>query len=276
MKKLIAFLFRSRTFLLFLILQAIALFFTINSRSFQRASFINSSSKFTGGVLESYNNYSSYLNLNEQNERLAKENAKLRSLLKNSYLPISSASSSLEDTTYKVRYQYTQANVISSSFLKARNFITIDRGSAQGIKSGMGLIGPDGVVGLVINVSEHFATAMPLINPDVSISGMILKSKNYGPVSWKNNDYKSITLADIPRHVLLNEGDSVITDEKSQTYPSGILIGTIQSYTLQQDQNFYSVKLKLATDFSSLQQVYIIKDKMKIELKELENDNPTE
>jgi rod shape-determining protein MreC len=272
MRNLIGFFIRSRIFLLFLFLQVIALILTINSRSFQRASFLNSSSELTGGILESYNNYSKYLNLNEQNERLATENAKLHSLLKKSYLPITKNTTQVEDTLYKVRYQYINANVINSSFLKSRNFITLDRGNAQGIETGMGVIGPDGVVGIVKDVSDHFSTVIPLINPDISISGSLLGSNNFGPVKWEKKDYLHIHLSDIPRHASFNAGDSVITNSKSRTYPPGILIGTVQSSELQSDQNFYRLKLKLSTDFSALQHVYVIKDKMKLELQEIEEN----
>ena len=273
MRYLLAFLKRNRIFLLFLFLQALALTLTFNSRSYQRASFYNSSSKVAGNLLNTYQEYSLYLDLDEQNDRLSQENARLRSLVKGSYLPIYSTYNTVEDTVYSIRYQYTSARILNSSYLKTRNFITLDRGKKHGVEPDMGVIGPDGAVGVIKDVSEHFSIALPIINPDMPISGTLKESGHYGPISWNSKDYRFVTLSDIPRQEIIQPGDSVITYGKSLIYPPGILIGTVESYKMQQDQNFYSVNVRLSSDFSSLQHVYIVKDKMKIELKTLEAKN---
>ena len=148
--------------------------------------------------------------------------------------------------------------------------MTLNRGSVHGIKPNMGIIGGDGVVGVVKDVSEHFCTAVPLINTSFRVSGRLKSNMNFGPVEWKGSDYRYTYLGDIPRHVEITIGDTVVTDSRSQVFPQGILIGTVESFDLQEDQNFNELKLKVSTDFSSLDHVYIIKDMMKLELQELE------
>ena len=221
-----AFLYRNRVFLLFLILQAIAISLIFRSRSFQRASILNSSSAVTGSILDRYNSYLRYLDLDKQNQRLSEENARLRSLVRENYLPITGQTMEQVDTTYDIRYQFIEATVIHSSFLKSRNFITIDRGSVHGIQPEMGVIGPEGAVGIVQKVGKHFATVLPLINPGISISGKFADKGFFGPVQWKENDYRYITLSDIPRYAQIKTGDSVLTDQRSRTFPPGIMIGT--------------------------------------------------
>lgn len=275
MRYLVAFLVRNRIFLLFLLLQAIAFSFTFQSRSFQRSSFNNSASKVTGGILEGFKDYQQYLDLEYQNQVLLEENARLRSLKKDAFLPSFAKSYSVVDSFYQSRYNYINANVISSSYLKARNFLTLDKGSLQGIKEGMGVLGSNGAVGKVFNVSENFCTVIPIINSNYSvISGSFSKDEGqFGPIEWRGRNPEFATLLDIPKQTPIQKGDSISSFKNSQIYPPGIPIGTVESFSLQSDQNFYSVKIKLHTDFSKLKHVYIVKDLYRFELENLENLN---
>lgn len=275
MRNLIAFLVRNRILLLFLLLQAIAFSFTFHSRSFQRASMVNSSSRISGGILETFSSYKQFLDLEFQNQILLEENARLRSLKKEAFLPSFARSFSVVDSFYQSRYNYINADVINSSYLKASNFLTLNKGSLQGIEHGMGVLCTNGAVGKVYNVSENFCTVIPIINSNFSvISGSFTKDQGqFGPIEWKGRDYQFATLLDIPKQTPIKVGDSISTYKNSQIYPPGIPIGTVVSYKLQADQNFYSVKINLNTDFSTLRHVYIVKDNLRLELENLENQN---
>lgn len=275
MRYLIAFLVRNRIFLLFLFLQAIAFSFTFQSRSFQRASMINSSSRISGGILESFTEYKQFLDLQNQNQILLDENARLRSLKKDAFLPSFAKTYSVVDSFYQSRYNYIHADVISSSYLKARNYLTLNKGSLQGIASGMGVLGSNGAVGKVYNVSKNFCTVIPIINANFSvISGSFSKDEGqFGPIEWKGRDYQYATLLDIPKQTPIQVGDSINSYRNSQIYPPGIPIGVVESYSMQADQNFLSVRIKLNTDFSTLRHVYIVKDNLRFELEDLENQN---
>ncbi len=272
MRNLFLFIYRIRIFILFIILEGIAFIWINNSRSYQRSVFVNSANSVTGGILEQTHSINEYLQLEEQNERLARENARLRSLTRNSYLSLSSENVETRDSIYKTRYVYQEGQVVSSSFRKGRNYMTLNRGIIHGIKPGMGVITSEGIVGVVDDVSQHFSTVIPVINPSFSVSGKIKSSEFFGPVQWNNANYRYAYLLDIPRYADVKVGDTVITDSRSRIFPEGMAIGYVESHQLQEDQNFFQVKLRLATDFSSINYVYIIEDKMKQEVEELQNE----
>lgn len=237
---------------------------------------MHSANQVSGDLLERTRSLNNFIDLSEQNERLSDENARLRSITKDAYLPIYSSSDTIEDTVYQTRYAFQEARVITSSYHKQRNFMTLNRGSKHGVKSGMGVIGSEGIVGVINNVSPHFSTVIPLINPSFSVSGIFTGSGFFGPVQWNNQDYRYAYLIDIPRYAEIDPGDTIVTDERSMIFPAGLKIGFVDSYELQEDQNFFSVRLELATDFSSTNYVYIITDHLKEELVELEQENATE
>lgn len=278
MRNLLAFLIRNKIFILFLILEAFAFSWIISSRSFQRASFVNSSNAVSGSISRSFSNLTRYLDLDEQNEQLSKENARLHSLLKSSYLPTTKNTRSVEDTIYQLRYSFMNANIIAGTYGKTRNYINLDRGRKHGLYEEMGVIGPKGIVGKVQALSNNFATVVPVINPLFQTTGMILNSREagekavFGPIDWDGSDYSVVQLSDIPRSAVINTGDTVVT-HRSRIFPEGIMIGTIEDYKLQEDQNFYRLNIRLSTDFSTLQQVYVITDKMKLELDSLQSAN---
>mgnify|MGYP000459926421 CR=1 FL=1 len=271
MRKLLAILYSGRIFLLFVVLELMAFVWISNSRSFQRSKVLNSSNQISGRILNQSNEIRSYLHLKEENLRLAKENARLLQLDTNFQLSLDSGTVAVNDSQFEVRYHTLQGQVINSSYLKTRNFMTLNRGVQHGIEPGMGVIASQGVVGRVEHVSQHFCTVTPLINPSFSASGRLKGSRFFGPVKWQNADYRFAHLTDIPRYAQLQKGDTVVTDAGSLLFPPGIHIGYVESYELQEDQNFFEVKLRLATDFSSLGHVYLVSDKMKMELQLLDS-----
>ncbi|WP_417593060.1 rod shape-determining protein MreC [Owenweeksia hongkongensis] len=271
MRNLLAYLYRIRILILFVFLEAIAFTWISASRSYQRSVFINSANSVTGGMLQRTNDVEEYLDLVDQNEKLAEENAKLRNQSEGSFFPLSTDTTTVIDSSNAIRYTYIDAEIVSGSYRKARNYMTINRGSVHGVEKGMGVIGSKGIVGVIKDVSKHFSTVIPLINPSFSVSGRIKNSGYFGPVLWNNNDYQYAYLTDIPRYAKITKGDTIVTDSRSLLFPMGLTIGYIDSYNLQEDQNFFAVKINLATDFASIHHVYVIEDKMKLEVQNLQS-----
>ena len=271
MRNLLAFLYRVRIFILFVILEALAFTWISASRSYQRSVMVNSANAISGGALQRASDVEEYFSLKEQNDKLAEENARLRDQLPQAFFSLETYSTAVVDSSLSIRYSYISAEVISGSYQKARNYMTINRGRVHGVEEGMGVMGSNGIVGVVNDVSQHFATVIPLINPSFSVSGRIKSSGYFGPVVWNNKDHQYAFLTDIPRYASITKGDTIITDSRSLIYPEGITIGYIESSELQEDQNFFSVKIKVATDFASIHHVYIIQDKMKLEIEQLQN-----
>ncbi len=274
MRKLFSLLYRIRVFLLFAFLELIALIWISNSRSFQRAFVINSSNQISGSLLETTQNFEDYFNLKEQNKALAIENALLRATDSISQYELITNPIEKVDSTTMIRYTYVEGEIINSSYHKARNFMTINRGEIHGLTSNMGVISQNGIVGVTHKVSKHFCTVLPLINPLFRVSGKIKNSSFFGPIEWQGGNYQYAYLIDIPRYANIQVGDTIVTDSRSQLFPAGIPIGTIESHEMQEDQNFFKIKLKLSTDFASVNHIYVVQDKLKLELQELENQEP--
>jgi rod shape-determining protein MreC len=270
MQNLIRLLVANRLFLLFMLLELIALSWMFSSRSFQKSVYLNSSQNAVGTVLENYDELTDYVHLKKQNQDLAKQNARLKELVPELLYSLDSNLTEVEDSSYKIRYTYKSAKVVNSSYLKRQNYITINVGSIHGIEREMGVIGPTGAIGEVKEVNKHYATVIPIINPSLSISGRLKGSGFFGPVSWDGKDYTQAQVADIPRYSDVKVGDTIITDARSLIFPPGVHIGTVTSVDLQADQNFYQLDIRLATDFASINEVYIVTDKFKTEILQLQ------
>ena len=270
MRFLLSLIYRSRALLLFLLLEGIAFFLIINSHSYQRSRFLNSTNFVTGNLLERKDELTNYFDLREENEYLARQNAQLRNLSREAFHLSRQAKDTIRDSVYQQRYTYVSAEIINSSHFKRKNYVTLDKGRRSGVSSEMGVLSPLGAFGVVKSSSKHFSSVIPLINPQLSISGKLKRTGFFGPLSWDGEDYRFGSLEDIPKYAEVQVGDTVITDARSQIFPAGVLIGTVTNIELQKDQNFYRLQVKYATDFARTEHVTIVKDLMKSELDSLQ------
>lgn len=240
------------------------------NNGYQGSSLFNSSNRTVASIYKAASNVKEYLLLKEENGRLSRENAMLHNLLKSGYAAIPVKEYIKHDTLYKQKYSFVSAKVVNSSVNKRSNYLTLDAGSKQGIERDMAIINSDGVVGIVKDVSENFASVMSLLHKDVRVNCQLKSDRSYGPLIWDGNDYRYCSLTDIPTHAKIKKGDTVITSELSGTFPEGIDVGTIESYERKQNQPFYTVKIKLFADFKKLNYVLIIKNRFKNEKDSLE------
>lgn len=270
MRNLFIFISRYSAFFLFLIFEVSSLVILFSYNSFQKASFLNSSNEVTGTIYEKVDQVTQYLNLGQTNTKLAEENAKLRSQLKSSFYNAQVRDSTVTDTTYKQQYTYIEAQVINNSVSRRNNYLTLNRGSDQGIRKGMGVICPTGVVGKVVLVSPHFSTVESLLHKDSRISGMLVQSKAFGSVSWGDdlNPYTAI-LSDVPNIAKPKVGEQLVTSDYS-LFPAGISIGKISKVGVKGGTNFLNYEIRLSTDFGRLQQVYVVENKFREEQQNLE------
>jgi rod shape-determining protein MreC len=245
----------------------------IRNNDFQRASTFNSSNQIIGSIYQEVNSINKYLDLNLVNDSLAKENIRLRSQLKSSFLDDSVISNTVIDTVHKVKYEYILAEVVNKSITSRNNYITINRGSKEGIKKGMGVIGPSGVVGIVWNVSENFASIQSVLHEDTRITSSIEGTPYFGPLIWEGKDPSIVTLTDIPNQLNLKPKAKVITSGLGVIFPKGILIGTVLKAGVKGGGSFLDISVKLATNFYALQYVYVIKNNFQTEQEMLEQQN---
>ncbi len=255
---------------MFLLLETFCFYLVVQNNKFQRASFVNSSNQISASVLSTSENIQQYFYLKSENERLAKENAELHSHDLLSFSKIVNGEYLVNDTVYKQKYTYTNAKVVNNSTNRRNNYLTLNKGSKQGITNTMGVITSDGVVGIVENVSENFCTVKSLLHSNTIINSKLKKDGSFGPLNWDGTDYEFATLNDIPTHVRLFKGDTVVTSQYTKFFPENILIGTVESYYRESTKPFYTVKVKLSTDFKKVSFVYIVDNKLRKEQEELE------
>jgi rod shape-determining protein MreC len=214
----------------------------------------------------------SYWNLSSLNDALAKENARLKMRLPGSQFSNLSDSGTVVNEFNEPRYQYTEAVVINNSVNRNNNYITLNRGANHGVKLQNAVLNGtgEGVVGVIVAVSNHFSTAMSVLHQESRISAKIKRNGFYGLAVWNGKDPRKLTLEAIPKHAKVMKGDSVVSSGYSTIFPEGVFIGTIDKFSNETGTNFYNIEVSLAVDLNSLQYVYIVDDIMKPELKQLE------
>ena len=270
MRLLFLLLWRNNFTLLFALLLSFCFYLLVVNSKFQSASVLNASNAVVANVEGGVNYVKEYVNLKAYNEQLAKENTRLLNILNASVYNKLSKRDSVKDTLYVQQYIYINAKVINNSVNKRNNYITLDKGSMQGIKPEMGVITGSGLVGIIKQVSPHFCTVMSVLHKDTRISAKFKKNEFFGSLVWNGEDPHFATLKEIDKTVPVKKGDTIITTTFSAVYPSGIMVGTVESSELESGSNFHNIKVKLSTSFNNLNYVYIIDHLLKNEQHVLE------
>ncbi|WP_029283158.1 rod shape-determining protein MreC [Pedobacter sp. R20-19] len=273
MRNLWIFVSRYNAFFLFIIFSLIGIYLTVKNNAYQRSVTLNSSNEVIGTAYERLNIFKRYLNLGMVNDSLAAENAKLKSQLLALNTIDTAKDVKVIDTLTDQQYTYLAAKVVKNSVTLRNNIMTINKGSLDGIRNGMAVIAPQrGVVGLIRDVSEHLATIQSLLHKDTRISVSLKKNHALGSLVWGdgNFDIRKAFIKEVPNHIKMYVGDSVVTSGYG-SFPAGIFVGKIIKPNVATNDNFLSGELNLVTDFSTLQYVYVIKDKKAEEQKALES-----
>lgn len=262
MRNLLIFITKYNAFFLFLIFEISSFVIYIKYNSFQKASFINSTNKVTGALYTQVNELYDYLALREINDSLANENARLRNQLKASFYVDTLGKRKVNDTIYKQQYTYVVAKVINNSVNRSNNYITIDRGSRQGVAKGMGVICSSGLVGKVVFVGEHLSIVQSLLHKDSRFSAMLAKNKEIGYIEWSDDlDPHKGYLKDVSNNAQPKLGEQVVTSEYS-LFPAGIPIGKVSNLHTKAGGFALNMEVRLAVDFSKLQYVDVVINKL--------------
>ena len=260
MYNLLAFLRKYQFFALFVTLELVSFLLLANSYSYHRALQFNAVNDLSGDLFSNLNDIESYFSLKKENEKLLEENARIRTGLASSFL-ISDTSFAYSDSLYN----YLPGEVVSNSVSHQNNFMLINKGSLHGVEKEMGVISGQGIAGIVIGTSIHYSRVMSVLHQNTRISCRIKKNNQLVNVVWDGQHYSKGTVNDIPSHIRLYQGDTIITSGNSLIFPKGIVIGTIVDQTIAENKTLGEATLTFSTDFNSLQYVYLIKNKMKPE-----------
>lgn len=243
---------------LFILFFGISFALVVTNNDFQRSSTLNSSNAIIGKIYQESSRITNYMKLDEANQELLAENSALRLSMDRLLRRDTSTLQTILDSLGEPQYSYIAAKVTNNSIRQKNNYITIDKGAEHGIEKGMAVISPSGIVGLVLNVSPHYATIQSLLHSDTRISASLQESLAFGSLIWGDNfNSKKAILRDIPNHVEVRKGERVVTSGYS-LFPPGIAIGEVIESMEVGGESFKDISVALSTDFHNLQYVYVV------------------
>ena len=248
----------------FLLLVIVSVVLMARTSYYQSSKLISWTNSIAGGWYQGVHSISGYFGLKGENDRLAAENAQLRARLASSYIGYT-----VNDSIYRRLFSYTEARVIKNSWTQQNNYIMINKGSAHGIAPDDAVISPDGIVGIVVSVSENFATIMPVLHSDSQNSVKLKRTGISGSLVWDGMDYRYAQVVDVPATHQFEDNDTIITSGLANDFPEGVLVGYVVEAEPLSGSGFYRVKIRLATDFNKLDHVYIINNRFREEQEEL-------
>lgn len=270
MERIFLFIYQYRAFFTFLVLELFAIWLFLENNQFQGARFFNSSNQVVAAINGFSQNTADYFSLRQVNKTLAEENVRLRYELEKRNRHLEHITGMATDSLIIKQFEFVSAKVVNNSVSRFTNFLTINKGSKEGVEPGMAVISQAGVVGKVKVTSRHYSVVTSLLNIDVMVSGVLKRTGHFGTVQWDGSDPDAVQLKYIPRHVKPVIGDTVITSGYSGVFPEGIFIGTVADIQLSKDAPFHLLTVKLAQDFRSLSWVTVIRNRLLNELDSLE------
>lgn len=274
MRNLLNFLIKYSTWFVFAFYVLLSCILLVRGSKIHRSIYLTSANAVGEWMYGTTASVTEYFSLQSVNERLQESNAQLQNEVLNLRNEIAQYKVLLQDSTEawtKNRFGYIGASVINNSTRHPRNYFTIDRGSSDGVRPGMGVVDQSGIVGIVDVSGKHTARAISVLNQTQHFSAKIKGTPYVGSLSWRGEDPTITYLEEVPRHAKYHIGDTIVTSGFSTTFPEGIDIGTIVGRVKTNDDTFYVLKIRLASNFKTLGTVRIIKDELKHELDSIQS-----
>ena len=270
MQQIINFILKNSTRLLFLLLLITSLTLVVKSHSYHRSELVNTANVVSGNYYKKTKEVNTYFNLKVENDALAKENAYLKKMLFNKK---DSVSSLPKDSTKGFdKIEVIQTRVINNTYNTSENYLTLNSGSLLGIKADMGVVSSQGIVGIVEKTSKNFATVLSVLNMKSQINAKIKKSNHFGSLIWDAKNAGFVQLIDVPRLASVQKGDTIVTGGRSTIFPENIPVGIIDKIFTNSENNYYTLNIRLFSDMTNLNHVYVIKNKQSTEINTLETE----
>lgn len=256
--------------ILFVILEIIAFTLLFNHSYFQRSRFITMANTLETGIYRLVGNWGEYFSLREENRSLLEENTELKNRIDRLSNRLEAHDTAISDTANTRKFRYIPAAVLNNSVTRRYNYITLDKGRMQGIQPDMGVVSPRGIAGKTIAVSRNHAMAMSVLNENFRVPAKLKKNNYFGSLSWTTGNPQTVILSEIPYHVNVSIGDTVVTSGFSAVFPENLNIGLVDEFEVLEG-NFYTIEVRLFTDFSQLHDVYLIENLNREEIINLED-----
>ena len=268
MYNLFQFFLRYYLFLLFVSLEIFCFYLIFQNKHYNEVAYMNVANSVSGKVYSTYTGVSDYLYLGRFSDSLVDENAKLRAQLLDSKYISKIDSGILRDSTLKnvQQYSFISARVIHNSVNEAANLIYLDRGRLQGVGKQMGVINANGIVGQVVAVTDNYSAVMSVLSKEFKVSAKFKKNEFFGNLHWDGVNSTTASMEDIPKHVPVKVGDTLVTSGFSQLFPRNIMVGRVKTVKMEPDKNFLEITVDLSTNFGSLSYVYVVNNLKKQEI----------
>lgn len=276
MRNLIAFFKRFRVFLFFVVLQLFAITTYFSFLNFPRARYLTTASSVSGSILGAKHEVTKHFNLTKNNQNLQKENIRLRKQLPESFHRLQYGTVKINDTLYRQQYEYIPALVINSTVTKRNNYFTLDIGSKQKVKRGMGVFSDKGIVGIVHNVSENYAVVKSVLTENINVDVMIEPIGLFGLLKWDGRDPRRGSIAGISNDQSIKKWSKVVTRGGSGIFPRGLPVGRIEKLKPVEGKPLWDVVIRFSEDYRALQRVYVIKNLLREEQENLESEIPVD
>jgi len=257
MRNIILFFAKHGSTFLFLLLEIICFSLIVNYNSSQRSIYLNSANIISGNLFAEKQRFLDFFSLSEQMDSLQQENAKLmrRVLYHEGY------GESPEIDSSDFNYSLIPAQIINQTTQSRNNYLTINKGTLNGISEDMGVINDNGLIGIVQNSNSKFSRVISILNSKSRISARIKNKGHFGNLVWNNLDTERMELEAIPTHAAVAIGDTIVTSGYSTMFPQGIQIGFIETFNTRKGASNYTITVKLNNDFSKGNRVYVIDNK---------------
>ena len=271
MYNLIRFIQKHHFVILFLVLEVLCILMMTWTQNFHRQKRVNVTNDVVGSVYETGRDIGDYFRLRKINEQLAEENALLRRQVT---VVTDTAQRFYDERNTDTVYEFIPARVVNSTVNRPNNYILINKGSRDGVEKDMGVVSPEGIVGIVSEVSPHYASVMSILHSNSTISVRFKSNGQLANLRWETSNYRYGIIDDIPTHLVPNEGDTIVTSSYSFIFPENLMVGTVMELIVEPSGTLNKAKIRFATDFSSLKYVYMIHHTDKAELDTLLKHQP--
>lgn len=241
--------------LLFLILEVLCITLLVNNLPYQKRRLVSFGNSISGCFFNAQANLAEYFSLKEENQLMHEYNAMLMNALTQNV-----NDTSIIIDTASTTYRFIPAKVVNNSIYSVNNYLIIDKGKKDGVKKDMGVVCENGIVGKIANTTDNYSSVISVLHPYSVVSARFIENQHLANVSWETRDYRFGTVKDIPLHIDLQKGDSLVTSGFSNVYPADIMVGTIEEMLESDSKDFNTAKIRFSTNFSTLRHVYVIKN----------------
>lgn len=276
MRNLLNFLIKYNSWFVFAFYVLLSCVLLFRDNVYQQSVYLTSANGVCTAVNGVVSGVRGYFGLLDTNAELARRNAELEKEVLNlsselGYVRTLVPDDSIPASAATARFDYVMASVVGNSTMKPLNYFTINKGAADGIARGMGVVDHNGVVGIVNVVGRNTSRVISLLNESQHFSVCVKGTKSVGLLGWKHGNTSTAYAEEMPRHKQYRTGDTIVTSGFSTIFPAGIPVGRVVSRVRAKDDNFITLKVHLFPDFSQLGTVRVIKDIYQPEIDSLQS-----